>query len=116
VRPGCRTQPPNPQGTCPVGSPRRISQRVSPPLRVLKGRVQVRSIEDVTRMIALISVELCGAGSPPPKALGGGWDGLGEDRKHQQVNVDFSLSKGYISIGNSITQRVEQHVRKHRIS
>jgi len=65
-------------------------------------------------MIALISVELCGAGSPPPKALGGGWDGLGEDGgeaalyrlsavngKHQQVNVDFSLSKGYISISNS---------------
>ena len=53
VRPGCCPQPPDPEGTCPVGSPRRISRRVPSPLRGLEGGIQVRSIEDVKRMIAL---------------------------------------------------------------
>jgi hypothetical protein len=35
VRPGCRPQPPDPEGTSPVG-------------------IQIRSIEKVTRIIALI--------------------------------------------------------------
>jgi hypothetical protein len=54
MRPGCRPQPPDPEGTSPVGSPRRISRRVPPPLRGLKDGIQVLSREDVKRKIALI--------------------------------------------------------------
>ena len=54
MRPGCRPQPPDPRGTSPVGSPRWISRRVPPPLRELEGGIQVRSIEDGTRIIGFI--------------------------------------------------------------
>jgi len=46
--------PRTPEGTSPVGSPRRISRLVPPPLRGLKGGIQVRPIEYVKRIIALI--------------------------------------------------------------
>ena len=54
MRSGFRPQPPDPEGTCPVGSPRRINRRVPPPLRGLEGGIQARSIEDIKRMIELI--------------------------------------------------------------
>ena len=42
-----------------------------------EGGIQVRSIEYVKRMIALIRVEKCSDGSPPSEAHGGGGEGLG---------------------------------------
>jgi hypothetical protein len=51
MRPGYRPWPPDPEGISPVGSPRRISRRVPPPLRGLESGIQVRSIEDAKRMI-----------------------------------------------------------------
>jgi len=38
--PGFRLQPPDPEGTSPVGSPRRISRRVPLPLGGLEGSIQ----------------------------------------------------------------------------
>jgi len=37
------------------------------------------SIENVTRIIALIGLEKCDDGSLPSGAHGGGWEGLGLD-------------------------------------
>ena len=54
LQPECRPQPPDPEGTCPVGSPRSDKPTDPPLLRGLEGGIQARSIEDVTRMIALI--------------------------------------------------------------
>jgi len=85
MRPGYRAQPPDPEGTSPVGPPCRISRWITPPLRGLKGGIQARSIEDVTRMIALICVEICGDGSFPSEAHGGGWAGLSLDEKEPSL-------------------------------
>jgi len=43
---------------------------------IKEGGIQARSIEDVTRIIALIGIDKCG-GSLPSGAHGGGWEGLG---------------------------------------